>query len=354
MSSTVIEKTQPTDDRLEIVVRKATPLPLLRRVSLVAMGSVWLPTLAYSLYGIYFPEQRSQTVFLALLFFSGFVPLLYFFIELHYLGTLLRVIVGPQQLVILRDGLRLDLSPDDIKAIEVDAIKTDLLGRTLELTINLVTGVVHTVKLNPVTLLRNNQLGALFSCLEALGKPVRHSQETLQMLRLRLPEFEPLDPLLARDAIGEERVRLTITKQPDHARRVMSFSHPFPLLAIFNVALFTLLWFLIPFKIATLVLFSLALYASALYCQKAVQMIVGTKGLGIAMEGRYALAFAFKDLQTVRFTDSKLRQDIQIVKASIRLLNGEELRFELSPSKPEDRETLRQIAQEFKELKHGD
>jgi hypothetical protein len=42
------------------------------------------------------------------------------------------------------------------------------------------------------------------------------------------------------------------------------------------------------------------------------------------------------------------------MKASIRLLNGEELRFELKPSKPEDRETLRQIAQEFKELKHGD
>jgi hypothetical protein len=85
MSSTVIENTQPTDDRLEIVVRERSTL--VRQLTLAGIGVrlPWAITLAYRIQRLNSPNSFSASLNIFFLGLSALASMAFFV----YLATLL-------------------------------------------------------------------------------------------------------------------------------------------------------------------------------------------------------------------------------------------------------------------------
>ncbi len=353
MSSTVIEKVEPVDDPLEIVIReRSTSVRQIKR-DLLVVAAPWLLTISYGVLRILIPTLSSSYLNLVLLVGSSLISIGYFFLLFFRLGRIEHLSIDPKSLVFSSKLNTRTIEVATVSEINIEAPTTISDADSLLLKINLTSGKRELVYLDAGELIRSRQIDSLFDKLQSLGVPVNNRYRALHLLRLRSCAGHAVEQSSMTDALGEERLRIKVYEGTDRADR-------FSLTPNQSISIGALAFVLVVISpifhwhSSAIYLPVLCLYLCFQFLLKPLWLVVGTKGVGMWTDGKFAYGLPFKDLQSVRFTDSRINREEGLMKASIRLRNGEELRFELKPNKPEDRETLRQIAQEFKELKHGD
>jgi hypothetical protein len=93
---------------------------------------------------------------------------------------------------------------------------------------------------------------------------------------------------------------------------------------------------------------------TVLFFEKPLQLVIGSHGVGILSKGELVYGLPFEGLQSMSFLPSRISPEKGLVKGAQIFLSGDKFEYDLKTLCPEDKATLAQITQEFKELKHGD
>ncbi len=265
-----------------------------------------------------------------------------------------------RRITFLEDGLLLSSRERDIR-LRNEEIKHIYIGESLvnlsptRLSGNIITHAGETYSFT-TTFQRAIEDGSLFVLLERLKtKPyfVEGIDSLFAIIQLRFPETRPVDSRGPNAQIGHERLTLLFKPEPrlDQAR-----FHPTKAQVAIWITLCLALFVLTGhFKGAPLWIYPIAISfrSVVLFLDKPLQLIVGSKGLGIRSKGELVYRVSFEQLQSMSFIPSRISPEKGLVKGSIVFLSGDKLEVDLKMLRPEDKATLTQVVQEFKELKHG-
>lgn len=353
MSSTVVENVEPVDDRLEIVLRD--PFLNSRQIKLgfVGVALLWLAPLTYSIQGTLNEAHYNSSGFVLLLTFSGLGSLGFLIFLLTQIKRVHRLVITPSAIEIRRHSETKTLRTDDISEISVATLRGLQKRASLVVSITLGRSNSETFSLSASELITSGQLSVLLDGLRSLKKPLIDVQKALYALRIGLDlpnNFELFD---LQEQLGDERIRIKIFEGNERTDRfILTRGHILIWVAVLGLC--SALVFI--YQKGSSSLFPIAITLPILFqiFQKPLWLVVGRDGIGVWSNGTFAYGMPLKALRSIRFEESSVLRDDNRPKVIFQFLNGEELRFELKPRTPEDRETLRQIAQEFKELKHGD
>lgn len=224
---------------------------------------------------------------------------------------------------------------------------------SLVIQITLAQGAAETLILSASELIASGQLSLLLDGLRSLKKPLIDAQKALYAIQSCFELPGPLEQFEFQNQLGDERVRIKIYEGNERTKRFRLTRGQF-LIWIAVLGLCAALAFIYEQASSALFPIAIALPAFFLLLQKPLWLVVGTERIGVWSNGTFAYGMPLKALRSIRFEESSVLRDDNRPKVIFQFLNGEELRFELKPRTPEDRETLRQFAKEFKELKHGD
>lgn len=353
MDSTVTENMETTDDRLEIVLRDPSKLLHDIKPGLILLAIPWTITIGYRILQVVAPTVYKHSIGFIFLCLSSLASLFLMLVIALYLKRIQRLRINDSEIVIAKGESAKRINTADISEIIVETPKTYFATDSLVLKLVLTSGKSERIPLNARDLLKARQLEPLLTSLESLGKPINPTRRLSHLLRVRFGSNDLSEQTTLADLVGTERVKTTIFEGSEEFERLtITPNQGLVIGAVFSLLLFVgpaLQWHTIAIFLP-IAFFPLVFVA----LQKPLYFVVGNKGIGVWTDGRYAYVLPFNQLQTLRFTESVINREEGMMKASIRFLDGEELRFELKVRTPEDRETLRQIAQEFKELKHGD
>lgn len=215
------------------------------------------------------------------------------------------------------------------------------------------TGESHEFRLD---LLRGIEDGLPYALLEKLKTApyfTARIESLYPLLFLRYPEIQPLPQSALKERIGLIKLRTKIERnyEFDKVRLRLSNRQGILILFVFGALLMLAVTNVIPMVALML---PVAVFQAALpFAQKPLELILGAEGLAIGTNEQIAHAVSFSQLQSLRFTPSRIDADKGLIKTSITFLNGDELTYNIIVKKQEDKDALWQITQEFKELKHG-
>ncbi len=243
---------------------------------------------------------------------------------------------------------------DNIKHVHI--LNADSFHKSNDLAISVQTkaGESHEFRLH---LTRRAEDRLPYSLLEKLkGDPyfTEGIEFLYPLLFLRYPETRPFSQDALNKSIGLVKIEAKIERnyEFDQARLRLTKAQGLQILLVLGGLAILYVTNTIPKLVVMLPM--AALHSVLPFMQKPLNLILGHDGIGIGRSEQVAHVISYQQLQSLRFTPSRIDADRGLIKASLIFLNGDELNYNLIVKKQEDKDALQRIAREFKELKHGD